>query len=136
MIDTSTMVASLPSDLRGRLRGDVQDVSLRRLAMLAVESRGDCCPQWAMDAALDAWAELGFPDPVEGDPHCPYCGGRLVVFGEGGVEPPKSFSSLTGPELPVPRFWCGPCDHLFGPSWDTDADKRLQVRGWGSVPGL
>jgi hypothetical protein len=114
MIGYDTMIASLPDDVRGRLRGRPDDVALREFARMTIETRGDVCPQSQFDAAVDAWAALGFPDPVAAPPRCPFCGDRV------------DGTPMT----------CGTCDVVFGPSWSTNRDRIVEMCGHGTVPGM
>jgi hypothetical protein len=134
MIGHGSMIATLPADVRGLLRGRHTDPRLRLLASRIVEDGGDTCPPSEMAAAIDRWAELGFPEPEQGALHCPLCGNLC--------DEPGAPTRDTDLCEPVPEqqgsggFSCRECDVTFGSSWLTDAGRVLQCRGRGTVPGM
>lgn len=130
MIGYATMIAMLPADVRGPLRARHDDPQLRHHARMFVENTGNCCPQWAMDAAIAMWVEASCPDPVPGRASCPYCGYFLVEAPAAEPDP----STLEAPAGDVGR--CERCDHTFGSTWDTDPDKVVMLRGYGTIPGM
>lgn len=129
MIGRGTMIAMLPEDIRGRLRGHPDDDQLRELGRMFIENEGDCCPRHAFDEAVQAWLALGCPDPEPVDPTCPYCADTLTSN-------TITVTTSDGTEHAQAVLYCERCDNWFGPTWDTDPERRVQVHGHGHIPGM
>lgn len=124
MLSDGTMIAMLPADIRRRLAGDPDNVELRNLAASYIEGTGNCCPTYAMNEAIDQWATLQFPEPVEPAPECPHCGSRLLAYDDVPLD------------LDPDELRCDDCDLTYGASWSRDPQRRDEVYGPGTIPGM
>lgn len=126
MISSGKMIAMLPGDIRGRLRGTPENSELREMARMFIENTGDCCPARCFAEAVEAWVALGAPDPQPADPHCPHCGDRVTAA-----------NVTVGDTFETRSVWrCEHCDTWLGERWNTDENLRVQVHGYGHIAGM